>query len=237
LPFRQEFGKKILLDRCCSVPELRGQEMNTNDADDMELINSQFDGLNLADESDINRVSPQIQLLLSGLSSEKLQPLLLTICSASVLVSMLSKRSYLLLQTRKYLRLLTSTLLPDDNPDKEVLCAVFNKRPKEVNYIPIQYLTRMLFYFNLWKDPLLEISYRPINDYLCNNGELTTRFYEVISQIPYINETPKSADRNNNNIAKVGGTKPKEIFYSDLRNICPGLESQISYHQQIRSDD
>jgi hypothetical protein len=101
LPFRQEIGKKILLDRCCSVRELR--EMNTTDADDMELINSQFDGLNLADESDINRISPQIQLLLSGLSSEKLQPLLLTICSASVLVSMLSKRSFLLLQTRKYL--------------------------------------------------------------------------------------------------------------------------------------
>jgi hypothetical protein len=29
---------------------------------------------------------------------------------------------------------------------------------------------------------------------------------------------PLSADRNNN-IAKVGGTKPKEILYSDLRNL------------------
>ena len=99
---------------------------------------------------------------------------------------MLSERSYLPLQTREYFQLFTSTLLPDDNPDKEVLCTVFNKRPKEVIYIPGLYLNRMLFYFNLWKDLLLEISNGLINDYLRNNGELTPKFYEVMSQIPSI---------------------------------------------------
>jgi hypothetical protein len=40
-------------------------------------------------------------------------------------------------------------------------------------------------------------------------------------------------------IANVGGTEAKETFYEDVRKICPGLESQISYEylQQIRSDD
>jgi hypothetical protein len=148
---------------------------------------------------------------------------------------MLSKRSYLPLQTRKYLRLFISTILPDDNPDKEVLCTVLNKRPREMNYIPIFYRNRILFYFNLWKDPLLEISYDQINEYLCNNGELTPKFYAVMARIPYINEKSKSSDTNY--IANVGGTEAKETFYEDVKNICPGLESQISYFQQIRSDD
>lgn len=208
--------------------------MNLEQNCDIDDINLRLDGLELADENDINHISPQIKFL-RDLPAEKLQPLLLTNHAAYVIESMLRKNSYLPLQTRKYLRLFTSTILPDDNRDKEVLCTVFNKRPKEVNYIPIVYRNRMLFYFNLWKVPLLEISYDQINDYLCNNGELTPKFYAVMARIPYINEIPKSSDTNY--IAKVGGTEAKETFYEDVRNICPGLESQISYLQQIRSDD
>jgi hypothetical protein len=210
-------------------------EQNCDTNDDIDDINLRLDGLKLADENDINHISPQINL--RDLPAEQLQPLLLTSHSAFVLESMLRKRSYLPLQTRKYLRLFTSTLLPDNNPDKVVLCTVFNKRPKELNYIPIFYRNRMLFYFNLWKDPLLEISYDRINDYRYNNGELTPKFYTVMARIPYINEKSKSSDPNY--IANVGGTEAKETFYEDVRKICPGLESQISYEylQQIRSDD
>ena len=200
--------------------------------DDIDDINFQFDDFKLTDE--INHISPQIQFL-RDLPSEKLQPLLLTIDFAYILESMLRNRSYLLVKIRKYLLLFTSTILPDDNPDKEVLCAVFKKKPKEVNYIPKCYCDRMLYYFTLWKDLLIQISNLQINEYICNNGELTPKFYGVMSQIPYINETSKSSDTNY--IANVGGTEQEEKFYSDVRIICPDLASQISYHQQIRSDD
>jgi hypothetical protein len=208
-------------------------EQNCETDDDIDDINLRLDGLELADENDINHISPQINL--RDLPADQLQSLLLTYHSAYILESMLSKRSYLPLQTRKYLQLFTSTLLPDNLQDKMVLCTVFNKRPKEVNYIPVFYRNRMLFYFNLWKNPLLEISYHQINDYLYKNGELTPKFYEVMAKIPYINEKSKSSDPNY--IANVGGTEAKETFYEDVRKICPGLESKISYLRQIRSDD
>jgi hypothetical protein len=211
-------------------------EQNCDTGDDLDDINSQLDGLSLTAENeiDLQHISPQIQFL-RDLSPKKLQPILLTFLSAYVLESMLSKRSYLPLQIRKYLLLFTSTILLNENPDQEILSSQFNKRPKELKYIPKVYCDRMLFYFILWKDLILQISYQKINDYLCNNRELTPKFYEVISQISYINEIAKSYETKYT--AKIGGTKPEATFYSDLRNICPGLESQIIYHQQIRSDD
>ena len=68
---------------------MNSAEQNCDSNDDTDDINFQFDGLSLADENDINRISPQIQLL-RDLPAEKLQPFLLANHSAYILESMLS---------------------------------------------------------------------------------------------------------------------------------------------------